>query len=160
MESKLESKQWELNLAQTRNAALLGDVGEAIALYYLTSHGFYLVARPAWLYKKGEGIKKGQIKLISAHHQLTKWNHTSSLNAEQMQYLKEGYTWDYVAFKSDWPSSFRHFIYVVEVKTVRGYRTSIRKPDPSQAKALGFTPILLIVRLLENWKVVVEMSEL
>lgn len=160
MGSKPESEPWGLNLAQTRNAALLGDVGEAIALYYLTTHGFYLVTRPAWVYKMGEGIKKGEIKLISAHHQLIKWNHTSSLNAKQMQYLKEGYTWDYIAFKSDWPLSLRHFIYLVEVKTVRGYRTSIRKPDSSQAKALGFIPILVIVRLLENWQVTVEMSEL
>ena len=158
MESKLESKPWELNLAQIRNAALLGDVGEAIALYYLTTHGFYLVARPTWLFK-GQ-INKGELKLISAHYQRTKHEYGHSLNDEQLQYLKEGYAWDYVAFKSDWPLSFRHFIYLVEVKTVRGYRKSIRKPDPCQAKALGFNPILLIVRLLENWQVRVEMSEL
>ena len=158
MESKLESKPWEVNLAQTRKAALLGDIGEAIALYYLTSHGFFLVTRPTWLFK-GE-FNKGELKLISAHYQRTKQEYGHSLNDEQIQYLKEGYAWDYVAFKSDWPLSLRHSVYLVEVKTVRGCRTSIRKPDVSQTKALGFNPILLIVRLLENWQVTVEMSEL
>ena len=156
MESKLESKPWELNLAQTRKATLLGDVGEAIALYYLRSHGFNIVTRAIWFFR-GQ-IEKGEVKLISPHYELTKWDYTHWLNNEQLQYLKEGYAWDYIAFKT-------HFLvkpspYLVEVKTVRGYRLSIRKPDPSQAKALGFTPILLIVRLLENWQVAVEMSEL
>jgi hypothetical protein len=158
LESKLESKRWELNLAQTRKGVLLGDVGEAIALYYLTNHGFNIITRAIWLFK-GQ-IKKGKIKLISPHHQLIKWDYTKWLNDEQTQYLKKGYTWDYVAFKGDWPLSLKQSVYLVEVKTVKGYRKSIRKPDPSQAKALGFIPILLIVRLLENWRVSVEMSEL
>jgi hypothetical protein len=153
LKSKQENKPWELSLAQTRNAALLGDVGEAIALYYLSSHGFYVVTRPIWLLR-------GEMKLISAHYQVRprKGEYGHSLSDEQIKYLKEGYAWDYVAFKSDWP--FGSLVYLVEVKTVRGYRKSIRRPDPSQAKDLGFKPILLIVRLLENWQVRVEMSEL
>lgn len=148
MESKLESKPWELNLAQIGNTTLLGDVGEAIALYYLSSHGFYVVTRPILFHQ-------GEMKLISAHHQVRppKGEYTRSLNDKQIKYLKENYAWDYVAFRGGSPC-------LVEVKTVRGCRTSIRKPDPSQAKALGFIPILVIVRLLENWQVTVEMTEL
>jgi hypothetical protein len=148
LKNKLENKPWELNLVETRKAALLGDVGEAIALYYLSSHGFYVVTRPILFHQ-------GKMKLISAHHQVRppKGDYTRSLNDEQIKYLKEGYAWDYVAFRGG-------SLCLVEVKTVRGHRASIRRPDPSQAKALGFSPILLIVRLLENWQVTVEMIEL
>ncbi|MFC2022340.1 hypothetical protein ACFLTR_03930, partial [Chloroflexota bacterium] len=92
MRGKLGSEPWELNLTQTRNAALLGDVGEAIALYYLSSHGFFVVTRPIWFHR-------GEMKLISAHHQLRppKGEYTHSLSDEQTKYLKEGYAWDYVA---------------------------------------------------------------
>jgi len=61
MKDTMES--WEVNLRNTKNYTLLGDIGEAIALHYLSSHGFFIVCRPLKL-------RHGELPLVSAHYQM------------------------------------------------------------------------------------------
>lgn len=159
---------WEVNLCDTKNHMLVGDIGEAIALHYLTSHGFFMVARPTRFRLHGE------IVLIAAHYQKQREAYRHYLTDSQKEYLNNFPTWDYVAFKQeckpylvvhegktyfrDWRSP-----YLIEVKTVRGQRRLHKKPKSnsvSKAKAVGFKLRLVIARLLENWDILVEASEL
>lgn len=159
---------WEVNLRDTKNHMLVGDVGEAITLHYLRSQGFFLVARAIKFRVHGE------IVLISAHYQKQREAYTYFLTDTQKEYLNKFSSWDYVAFKKEcepYPvihegkTYFRDWRnpYLVEVKTVRGEGRPHKKPKSnsvSKAKALGFKPMLVIVRLLENWDAFVEAFEL
>lgn len=161
-------KTWKINLRNTKNNMLVGDVGEAIALHYLTNQGFFLVARAIRFRAHGEII------LTSAHYQKQRETYTYFLTDKQKGYLNNFPTWDYVALKKECESYlvvhegktyFRDWRnpYLVEVKTVRGKGRPHKKPNSntiSKAKALGFKPVLVIVRLLENWDTVVQASEL
>lgn len=159
---------WEVNLHDTRNHMLVGDTGEAIALHYLGNQGFFLVARPIRFRVHGE------ITLVSAHYQKQREIYRHFLTDEQKEYLNSFPSWDYVAFKKqcdfysvvqdgkvhkrDWRNP-----YLVEVKTVGGERNPHKKPKSdsiSRAQTVGFKPILLIVRLLNNWNIFVEARDL
>jgi len=154
----------EVNLNDTKNHMLVGDIGEVIALHYLTSHGFFMVARPTKFRLHGE------IVLIAAHYQKQREAYRHYLTDSQKEYLNNFPTWDYVALKKECEpylvvhegkSYFRDWRnpYLVEVKTVRGKGSPHKKPKTnsvSKAKVLGFKPILVIVRLLENWDTFVE----
>lgn len=147
---------WEVNLCNTKNHMLVGDMGEAIALHYLSSHGFFTVNRPIKLLH-------GELSLISAHHQINppKMNRGSWLTDEQKEYLENFPSWDYVAFKLE--RTKRSAPYLVEVKTVRGEGSLHKKTKSnsiSKAKTLGFRPMLVIVRLLEKWNFSVKAHEL
>lgn len=160
---------WNINLWNTKNYMLLGDIGEAIALHYLSSHGFFIVTRPV-------KFLHGKLSLISAHYQIKppKINRSHWLTDKQKEYLENFQAWDYVAFKREcepyqpnreekkclrvWRTP-----YLVEVKTVKGKENPHKKPKSNavyEAKALGFKPILITVRLLENWNASVQASEL
>jgi len=160
---------WEVNLSDTKNYTLLGDIGEAITLHYLSSHGFFIVTRPVKLLH-------GNLSLISAHYQIKppKMDRAYWLTDKQKEYLENFPSWDYVAFKREcepypvihkgktylrvWRSP-----YLIEVKTVKGRGSPHKKPKlnaVSEAKALGFKPALAIVRLLENWNISVQVNEL
>jgi len=160
---------WEVDLADTRNSTLLGDIGEAVALHYLGSQGFFLVTRPV-------KILHGKLSLISAYHQIKppKMEREHWLTEKQKEYLENFPSWDYVAFKKEcepypvvhegktylriWKSP-----YLVEAKTVRGNASPHKKPKPKsvfEAKALGYKPILLIVRLLKDWNVIIDGNKL
>ena len=148
---------WEVNLCNIENAMLIGDVGEVIALHYLSSHGFLIVCRPLKLLH-------GKLSLISAHYQINppKMNYRRWLTDEQKEYLENFPSWDYVAFKRSTEKDWRK-PHLVEVKTVRGEGRPHKKPrsnSVSRAKALGFKPLLIIVRLLESWNTLTEVSEL
>jgi len=159
----------EVNLWDTKNSTLLGDLGEAIALHYLSSHGFFIVARPVKLLH-------GKLSLISAHYQIKppKMDRAHWLTDKQKEYLENFPSWDYVAFKLEGKPYIvelegEHYIrrwknpYVVEVKTVKGKSSPHKKPKSnavSEAKLLGFKPTLVIVRLLENWNISVQANEL
>lgn len=149
-------KEWKINLLNTDNTMLVGDVGEAIALHYLSSHGFFIVCRPVKLLD-------GELSLISAHHQVKppKIHRGRWLKDKQKEYLEKYLAWDYVAFKLE--GLKRSPPYLVEVKTIRRGKKPHKKPDPhviSMAKELGFKPIMITVKLLENWNVSVEAHEL
>lgn len=151
-------KTCEVNLSDTKNHALLGDVGEAITLHYLSSHGFFIVTRPVKLLHG-----KLPLFLISAHYQIKppKIDYGHSLTEKQREYLENFPSWDYVAFKLE--GGKRSSPYLVEVKTVRGRGSPHKKPKSnsvSQAKLLGFKPTLVIVRLLENWNILVQANKL
>jgi len=162
-------EEWKVNLLDTDNAMLVGDIGEAIALHYLSNHNFHTITRPT----KFRLNDKWNIILISAHYQKQRMNYTYFLTDRQKEYLNEFSAWDYVAFKEecepylvvhegkthyrDWRNP-----YLVEVKTVRGERRPHKKPTSnsvSKAKELEFKPILVTVRLLENLDIFVEASE-
>lgn len=148
----------EVNLSNTKNHALLGDIGEAITLHYLSSHGFFIVTRPVKLLHG-----KLPLSLISAHYQIKppKIDYGHSLTEKQREYLENFPSWDYVAFKLE--EGKRSSPYLVEVKTVRGKSSPHKKPKStsiSQAKLLGFKPTLVIVKLLENWNISVQANEL
>jgi len=76
-------REWEINLLDTNNAMLVGDVGEAIALHYLRRCGCYVVCRPVKLLS-------GEFFLISAHHQVRppKIPYGHGLTKEQKEYLE------------------------------------------------------------------------
>ena len=159
---------WEVNLCDTKNHMLVGDIGEALALHYLSSHGFFLVARPTKFRLHGE------IVLIATHYQKQREAYRHYLTDTQKEYLNNFPSWDYVAFKKEcelYPFVHEgkvHFRdwrnpYLVEVKTVRGERSPYKKPRRyfvSVAKDLGFKPIFVIVRLSKNWNVLVQANEL
>ena len=162
------TENWKLSLWNTRKHMLVGDIGETIALHYLTNQGFFLVARAIRFRAHGEII------LVSAHYQRQKEAYRHYLSKRQKEYLNNCPTWDYVAFKKEcefYPvvqdgkvhnRDWKH-PYLVEVKTVRGERSPHKKPEAnavSKAKELGFKPLLVIVRLLENWDVFTEAFEL
>ncbi|MBS7615566.1 hypothetical protein KEJ18_07580 [Candidatus Bathyarchaeota archaeon] len=149
-------KTCEANLWDTKNSTLLGDIGEAIALHYLSSHGFFIVTRPVKLLH-------GKLSLISAHYQIKppKIDYGRWLTEEQKEYLETFPSWDYVAFKLE--GMKRSSPYIIEVKTVKGRGSPHKKPKSnavSEAKVLGFKPTLVIVRLLENWNISVQANEL
>ena len=152
---------WEVSLWDTKNSTLLGDVGEAIALHYLSGHGFFIVTRPVKLLHS-------KLSLISAHYQIKppKMDRADWLTDKQREYLENFPSWDYVAFKSEGKPWEEHYIrcpYLVEVKTVKGQNIPHKKLTPnaiSEAKLLAFKPTLVIVRLLENWNVSVQANEL
>ena len=148
-------EEWECNLLNTDKSMLVGDLGEAITLHYLTEHDFLIVTRPIRFRVHGEII------LISAHYQKQRENYAHLLTEKQREYLNNFPTWDYVAFKrkgeKDWTKP-----HLVEVKTIREERRPHKKPESngvSKAKALEFKPVLVTVRLLENWGTFVEASE-
>lgn len=171
MTGSIESKnleKWEVDLFKTKNHMLLGDLGEVIALHYLTNLGFFLVARAVRFDAKGEVV------LISAHYQKQKHEYTYFLTEEQKEYLKNHLAWDYVAFKKeceprpikygnkiflkDWESP-----YLIEVKTFRGQKQFKKKPKTEQiskAKTAGFKILVVIVRLLNNWNLSVTAYKL
>lgn len=151
-------KTCEVNLSDTKNYALLGDIGEAITLHYLSNHGFFIVTRPVKLLHG-----KLPLSLISAHYQIKppKIDYGHSLTEKQRGYLENFPSWDYVAFKLE--GGKRSSPYLVEVKTVRGKGSPHKKPKSnsvSEAKLLEFKPILVIVRLLENWNITVQANDL
>ena len=154
---------WEFNLWNTRKHMLVGDVGEAIALHYLTNQGFFLVARAIRFQVHGE------ILLVSTHYQKQKEPYRHYLSEEQKEYVNNFPTWDFVAFKKEcefytvvqdgkvYHRDWKH-PHLIEVKTVRGER-NLHKPKldvVTKAKELGFKPIFVVVKLLENWSVFVE----
>jgi len=159
----------EVNLWDTKNSTLLGDIGEAIALHYLSSHGFFIVTRPVKLLH-------GKLSLISAHYQIKppKLDYGRWLTEEQKEYLETFPSWDYVAFKLECEPYIvvhedKQYLrrwrnpYLFEVKTVKGERNPHKKPTSislSKAKALSFKPMLVIIRLLENWDISVQANEL
>lgn len=161
-------EKWDVNLLTTKNHALLGDIGEAIALHYLTNLGFFLVARAIRFDTKGKLI------LISAHYQKQKHEYTYFLTENQREYLRSCLTWDYVAFKKECePYAVRFnnkmFLknwenpYLVEVKALRGCKVFKKKPKPeeiSKAKSVGFKLLLVIVKFLNNWTASVTSYEL
>lgn len=87
---------WKVDLRNTKNFTLLGDVGEAIALHYLSSHHFHIVTRPVKLLRGNLPLF-----LISAHYQIKppKFEYGHSLTEEQRKFLENSPSWDYVAFK-------------------------------------------------------------
>lgn len=155
MRSKL--KAWEIDLQETRNTMLVGDIGETVAFHYLTNHGFFLVCRSI----KTQGHEIG---LISAHYQMIRFDplhYGSWLNDKQKRYLDNFPAWDYVAFKHE---GFKKSApYLVEVKTVRGKGRPHKKTKSNsilEAKKLKFKTLLLVVKLLEDWRILVEGKEL
>ena len=89
------TENWKLSLWNTRKHMLVGDVGETIALHYLTDQGFFLVARAIRFRAHGEII------LVSAHYQRQKETYRHYLSKRQREYLNSYPTWDYVAFKKE-----------------------------------------------------------
>lgn len=153
-------KKWEIDLWNSRNATLLGDIGEAIALHYLTSHGFFIVTRPVKLLNE-----KLPLSLISAHYQVKppKIDYRHTLTEEQSNYLEDFPSWDYVAFKLIYGTGKKSSPFLIEVKTTRTVGDPHKKPKTNvvlKAKELGFIPIMLVVRLLENWKSQTEERQL
>ena len=147
---------WQMNLENTKNNTLLGDVGEAIALHYLSSHGFYIVTRPI-------KFLKGGLFLVSAHYQIRppKMDYGRMITDEQKTYLEQFPSWDYVAFKQE--GTTQSVLYLIEVKTIIGKEEPHKKPkleSISKAKSLGFKAMLIIVRLLENWNVSAKIEKL
>jgi hypothetical protein len=162
-------ENWKVDLRNTKDYTLLGDIGEAITLHYLSSHGFFIVCRPIKLLH-------GELSLISAHYQIKppKMDREHWLTDKQKEYLEIFPSWDYVAFKREcapypvvhkgktylrvWRSP-----YLIEVKTVKGEAKPHKKPkleSISKAKSLGFKPMLIIVRLLENWNFSAKIEKL
>lgn len=171
---------WRIDLLSTSKSSLKGDIGEVIAFYYLTSHGFFIVLRPVKLQKlvlKREGSKMKHIiqedfLLIPPHYQILKRDHSTLLTEEQKSFLEKR-AWDFVAYKSptalkkegvrDWLWAWKRTPYLFEVKTVRGGGRPHKFPSPEEveeARRLGFKPMLIVVRLLENWRADVELSDL
>jgi hypothetical protein len=152
-------KSWEVNLRNTKKYTLLGDIGEAIALHYLSGHGFFIVTRPVKLLHG-----KLPLFLISAHHQIKppKIEYGHSLTEKQREYLENSPSCDYIAFKLEGIGK-KSSPYLVEVKTIRGKGNPHKKPKSnavSEAKLLGFKPTLVIVRFLESWNILVQANEL
>jgi len=162
-------ESWEVDLRNTKNSTLLGDIGEAIALHYLCSHSFFLVTRPI-------KFLHGKFSLISAHYQIKppKMERQHWLTDKQKEYLENFPSWDYVAFKiqgSPYVVEYegKRYVrrwknpYLVEVKTVKGTDSPHKKPTSnavSEAKLLKYKPMLVIVRVLENWNILVQANEL
>ncbi len=162
-------KTWAVNLWNTKRSMLIGDVGEAVALHYLSDNGFFVVTRPVKLLHD-------KLYLVSAHYQLKppKIDRSWWLTSEQKEYLEKFPAWDYVAFRKEGePYIIEHegkrYIrywknpYLIEVKTVRGMEKPGRKfkwNAVREAQSLGFKPILVIVNLLENWNISVQANEL
>jgi len=154
-------ENWEVDLRNTKDYTLLGDIGEAIALHYLSSHGFFIVTRPI-------KFLHGELFLISAHYQIKppKMDRAHWLTDKQKEYLENFPSWDYVAFKAEGKPWEEHYIrrpYLIEVKTVKGEGKPHKKPNSNsvfEAKALGFKPILLVVKLFENWNILIEANEI
>ena len=138
-----------IDLWQTSDDSLLGDVGEIIALKYLWAQG--LLVWPLW-------------RVVGLHL------FSSYLNEEQANYL-EGYA-------SRTSATYKRAVdlvginrrsgqpYLVEVKTTCSdrYRYDSRKftslQQRSEAKSIGFKLLLVIVQLIDNWKFRVACKEL
>lgn len=147
-------ERWEVDLKNTKNSMLVGDIGEVVALHYLTNHGFFSVNRPI-------KFLHSRLFLISAHYQQPKIDRVHWLTEEQKEYLEKNPSWDYVAFKPEGIKRSPPFL--IEVKTIRGKGSPHKKINSkiiSEARTLGFKPMLIIVRLLDNWKVSVQVTEL
>jgi len=148
---KNTKRNWEgkvIDLWKTQDSSLLGEVGEVIAWKYLWAQG--VIVWPFW--------------------RVVEHLFSSELTKEQAHFL-EGYrsrasstdkrTFDLVGVHRSNGQA-----YLVEVKTTRSekYRYDSRKfPSIQQcleAKSLGFKLLLVIVRLIDNWKFWIACKEL
>jgi len=136
-----------IDLWKTRDSGLLGQVGEVLAWKYLWGNRF--VVWPFW-------------RVVS--QQLF----SDYLTKNQADFLQEYATGKWPIRTFDLVAILRSSrqAYLVEVKTTRSdrYRYDSRKfPSIQQrleAKSLGFKLLLIIVRLIDNWKFSIACKEL
>lgn len=145
-------ERWEekiIDLWKTQDSSLLGEVGEVLAWKYLWAKG--LRVWPSW-------------RVVAEHL------FSTELTKEQVNFLKR---YRSRASAAEWRSVDLVGIrrssgqaYLVEVKTTRSerYRYDTRKfPGLQQrleAKSLGFKLLLVVVRLIDNWKFWIACKEL
>jgi hypothetical protein len=158
---------WEVNLREIKHNPLIGGIGQTVAFYYLVHNGFRVYKPVKIIYRKEREVVS-ELHLISAYTQsgMPKWSVDKrfprpmgvELTEKQREYLNgtdwfRGPGWCYVAFKGG-------DVFLVEVRTTRNGSPAGLYVDVLEAKAVGFKPMQVIVKLLENWNVQVETKEL
>lgn len=135
--------QWQekiIDLWNTKDSSLLGEVGEVIAWKYLWAQG--MIAWPFW-------------RVILAHL------FTNELTKGQVDFFESYRSRAAAADKRAFDLACIHprtgQAYLVEVKTTRSerYRYDDRKfpgvEQRLQAKSLGFKLLLVVVQCMDNW---------
>lgn len=140
--------EWEvIDLWNTKNSGLLGRIGEGVSWEYLQKRG--VNTWPFWEVVVTDLFRKDLT--------LGQQNYLNGFRSGKRQ----ARAWDLAGVyrRSGQPC-------LVEVKTTRSdrYRYDSRKfPETAQrleAKSLGFTLLLVVVRLVDNWRLAVASREL
>jgi len=153
------------DLSETKDSSLIGTIGEILAWKYLWRKRIHAYKIGGWYPTYPLGGDNPKYKL-------------SELSKEQNNYLKRMYLhgprrFDFVGIKRgrwNWAKrSYKITPYLIEVKTTGliGERKDLYgrmigkiSEDIKEAKAKGFKILLIIVKLLENWKYTVTCQEL
>lgn len=160
--------EWALDLAGTRDSSLVGGIGEMIAWKYLRSRKIWAHRIGGWYpFPSDYPFRSGE-----PSYELR------GLNDRQVEYLKEMWLhgprrYDFVGVRR---RRGRHGlvgeveeVYLVEVKTtgpgsgrqaLQGCMRGKIPEDVEAAKALGFSVLLVGVRLLGDWRCEVACREL
>ena len=156
------------DLSKTRDSSLIGAIGEMLAWKYLRR-------KRIWAYKIGGWYPfpaTYPFESGGSRYELR------GLTEEQINYLKkmclhESRRFDFVGIKRKrWSWAERNYKvvpYLIEVKTtglvgerkdLYGRMSGKIPEDIEEAKANGFKILLVIVKLLENWKYTITCQEL
>lgn len=160
--------EWVLDLGGTRDSSLIGGIGEMIAWKYLRGRGIWSHRIGRWYpFPADYPFKRSELS-----YQL------EGVSGDQVDYLKNmclrgPRRYDFVGTRR------RHDphglageveeVYLVEVKTtgpgpgrhdLDSHMKGRVPEDIETAKALGFTVLLIVVRLFDNWGCKVTYREL
>lgn len=138
-----------IDLWQTSDDSLLGEVGEIVAWKHLWTKGF--LVWPFW--------RVAELRLFSDYLSRKQANYIYEYADRRLATYKRTFDLVGILRRNQQP-------YLIEVKTTRSerYRYNSRKfPDTDQrleAKSLGFKLLLVVVRLVDNWKFAIASREL
>lgn len=144
-----------VDLPSIKDSSLVGTIGELLAWKYLRMRKGVL---PRW-FGGGPHFLQYPFRSGISNYEI------DGLNESQIEYLKRiPRKYDLIAVKRRRYENTPFIgeieeIYLTEVKTTFGGRQDLGgemrgkiAKDVQEAKSLGFTPLLIIVKLLENWK--------
>ena len=151
------------DLLNTKDTGLVGAVGEIIAWQHLWENGIIG-------FSFGQGRPWFTNKLVE--QQLT--FHYSGLKKKQLNYLNNlkehgPRRWDFIGTRPREHGKRNRTVYLIEVKVrrqgksrhdLRGTLKGKIPQDLEMAKSLGFSPLLLVVDMLDNWRFEVTSTEL
>jgi len=156
-------KEKIFDLAATKDSTLIGTIGELIAWRYLTR---MTKVFPMW-FGAGSYFYPQYPRRSKTDYEI------NGLDEAQIRFLKNmPRRYDFIVVKrrkiGQGLLGAPKKVYLIEVKaTLKGKRRDLKggmkrkiPKDIQKAKTLGFTPILIIVEFLDNWKFKVTCKEL
>ncbi len=160
--------EWALDLAGTRDSSLVGGIGEMIAWKYLRGRGIWSHRIGGWYpfpvaypFTRGEpsyqlgGVSGGQVDYLKnmCLHGPRRYDFVGVRRRRGPHGLADGVEEVYlVEVKATGPGPGR--------QDLHGHMRGRVPEDVETAKALGFTVLLVVVRLLDNWGCKVTCREL